>query len=159
MPWATVADNVRLPLDLARVPRREADARVAEALDGVGLAKFGKVLPRELSGGMRQRVGFARALAVEPDVLLLDEPFSALDRPLAAALRTDLTELLADQNVVTVWVTHDPDEAAELAAGFAEVTAGDTVVHTEAARNSTSVANAAMSCGCASKAARSATSR
>jgi NitT/TauT family transport system ATP-binding protein len=53
MPWATVADNVRLPLDLAHVPRREADARVAEALDGVGLAKFGKVLPRELSGGMR----------------------------------------------------------------------------------------------------------
>jgi len=70
--------------------------------------------PGRMSGGMRQRVAIARALAAAPSLLLVDEPFSALDRPLAAALRGDLIRLLADQDVVTVWVTHDPGEAEEV---------------------------------------------
>ena len=80
----------------------------------VGLADASHLPPGRMSGGMRQRVAIARALAAAPSLLLVDEPFSALDRPLAAALRGDLIRLLADQDVVTVWVTHDPGEAEEV---------------------------------------------
>ena len=79
MPWARVADNVRLPLDLAGMPRQASDPRVADALELVGLSQFSHVYPRELSGGMQMRVSIARALAVQPSVLLMDEPFGALD--------------------------------------------------------------------------------
>jgi NitT/TauT family transport system ATP-binding protein len=114
MPWATVADNVRLPLDLARVPRREADARVAEALDGVGLGKFGKVLPRELSGGMQMRASLARALVTEPDLLLLDEPFGALDEFTRNRLDEDLRALWQRRGITVVFVTHSIYEAVYL---------------------------------------------
>jgi NitT/TauT family transport system ATP-binding protein len=114
MPWATVADNVRLPLDLAHVPRREADARVADALDGVGLGKFGKVLPRELSGGMQMRVSLARALVTEPDLLLLDEPFGALDEFTRNRLDGDLRELWERRGITVVFVTHSIYEAVYL---------------------------------------------
>ncbi|MFT4067782.1 ABC transporter ATP-binding protein [Paraburkholderia sp.] len=114
MPWATVADNVRLPLDLARVPRREADARVADALAGVGLARFGKVLPRELSGGMQMRASLARALVTEPDLLLLDEPFGALDEFTRNRLDSDLRALWQRCGMTVVFVTHSIYEAVYL---------------------------------------------
>ncbi|HZZ13704.1 MAG TPA: ABC transporter ATP-binding protein [Paraburkholderia sp.] len=114
MPWASVADNVRLPLDLAHVPRREADARVAEALEGVGLGKFGKVLPRELSGGMQMRASLARALVTEPDLLLLDEPFGALDEFTRNRLDSDLRALWQRRGMTVVFVTHSIYEAVYL---------------------------------------------
>jgi NitT/TauT family transport system ATP-binding protein len=114
MPWASVADNVRLPLDLARVPRREADQRVAEALEGVGLGKFGQVRPRELSGGMQMRAALARALVTEPDLLLLDEPFGALDEFTRNKLDSDLLALARRRGITVVFVTHSIYEAVYL---------------------------------------------
>lgn len=109
LPWYSAHRNISLIVD-GPAP----DLTAVQWLERVGLAAAGHLPPARLSGGMRQRVAIARALAASPTLLLVDEPFSALDRPLAAALRTDLTELLADQNVVTVWVTHDPDEAEQV---------------------------------------------
>jgi len=114
MPWATVAENVRLPLDLARVPRREADQRVAEALEGVGLGKFGTARPRELSGGMQMRASLARALVTEPDLLLLDEPFGALDEFTRNKLDSDLLALAKRRGMTVVFVTHSIYEAVYL---------------------------------------------
>ena len=109
LPWYSAHRNISLIVD-GPAP----DLTAAQWLERVGLAGAGHLPPARLSGGMRQRVAIARALAASPALLLVDEPFSALDRPLAAALRTDLIELLADQSVVTVWVTHDPEEAEEV---------------------------------------------
>ncbi|PXW24775.1 ABC transporter ATP-binding protein [Paraburkholderia caballeronis] len=114
MPWASVADNVRLPLDLAHVPRREADERVADALAGVGLAKFGRVRPRELSGGMQMRASLARALVTGPDLLLLDEPFGALDEFTRNRLDADLRALWQRSGMTVVFVTHSIYEAVYL---------------------------------------------
>src|SRR5215470_14808469 len=93
MPWARVHKNVRLPLDLARADRVVADRSVAAALDLVGLSKFARHLPRELSGGMQMRVSIARALVTEPNLLLMDEPFGALDEITRNRLDGDLCEL------------------------------------------------------------------
>ena len=93
MPWASVQTNVRLPLDLAGVPRTEADARVTEALALVGLSKFANALPRALSGGMQMRVSIARGLVTQPDLLLMDEPFGALDEITRHKLDADLLDL------------------------------------------------------------------
>ena len=90
MPWASVQTNVRLPLDLAGVPRKEADARVMESLALVGLEKFADALPRALSGGMQMRVSIARGLVTQPDLLLMDEPFGALDEITRHKLDADL---------------------------------------------------------------------
>lgn len=109
LPWYSAHRNISLVVD-GPTP----DLVAVQWLERVGLAGAGHLPPARLSGGMRQRVAIARALAATPSVLLVDEPFSALDRPLAAALRSDLIELLADQHVVTVWVTHDPQEAEEV---------------------------------------------
>ena len=114
MPWASIADNVRLPLDLAGVPRREADARVADALANVGLEKFGKVRPRELSGGMQMRASLARALVTEPDLLLLDEPFGALDEFTRNKLDSDLRALWKKRGMTVVFVTHSIYESVYL---------------------------------------------
>ena len=114
MPWARVHANVRLPLDLAGVPRAEADVRVAEALASVGLEKFGNSLPRELSGGMQMRVSIARALVVHPDVLLMDEPFGALDEITRNKLDSDLLALWARKKLTVVFVTHSIYEAVFL---------------------------------------------
>ncbi|MEC4717609.1 ABC transporter ATP-binding protein [Noviherbaspirillum sp. CPCC 100848] len=114
MPWARVADNVRLPLDLARLPREQSMPRVQKALDMVGLSKFGHVYPRELSGGMQMRASIARALATEPNVLLMDEPFGALDEFTRNRLDADLRALWAERDLTVVFVTHSIYEAVYL---------------------------------------------
>ena len=114
MPWARVADNARLPLDLAGVPRAESEPRVAEALDLVGLSQFTHCYPRELSGGMQMRASIARALAVNPGVLLMDEPFGALDEFTRNRLDTDLHRLWEQRGFTVVFVTHSIYEAVFL---------------------------------------------
>ncbi|WP_420997888.1 ABC transporter ATP-binding protein [Cupriavidus sp. 30B13] len=114
MPWARVADNARLPLDLARMPRAEADERVRRALALVGLGRFAAAYPRELSGGMQMRVSIARALATNPDLLLMDEPFGALDEFTRNKLDADLRALWAERGLTVVFVTHSIYEAVYL---------------------------------------------
>jgi NitT/TauT family transport system ATP-binding protein len=114
MPWARVADNARLPLDLAGVPRAQGEARVRDALELVGLSKFGQVYPRELSGGMQMRASIARALATEPNLLLMDEPFGALDEFTRNKLDADLRALWSQRDLTVVFVTHSIYEAVYL---------------------------------------------
>ncbi|MBP2196210.1 ABC transporter ATP-binding protein [Pantoea cypripedii] len=114
MPWSSVHKNVRLPLDLAGVPRAEADTRVREILELVGLGQFGHVLPRELSGGMQMRVSIARGLVTRPKVLLMDEPFGALDEITRNKLDSDLLQLWQEQKLTVVFVTHSIQEAVFL---------------------------------------------
>jgi len=113
-PWLTVLENVEAGLDALGLPRTESVKRAEEAIDLIGLEGFQSAYPRELSGGMRQRVGFARAIAVRPDVLLMDEPFSALDVLTAETLRTDFLDLWMEQQLPTkamLMVTHNVEEA------------------------------------------------
>jgi NitT/TauT family transport system ATP-binding protein len=114
MPWASVQSNVRLPLELAGMARAEADARVAEALKLVGLSKFAGALPRALSGGMQMRVSIARGLVTAPQLLLMDEPFGALDEITRHKLDTDLLALWAAKKLTVVFVTHSIHEAVFL---------------------------------------------
>ncbi|CAA2108629.1 ABC transporter ATP-binding protein [Variovorax paradoxus] len=114
MPWASVQTNVRLPLDLAGVPRKEADARVTESLALVGLEKFADALPRALSGGMQMRVSIARGLVTQPDLLLMDEPFGALDEITRHKLDADLLELWRKKKLTVIFVTHSIHEAVFL---------------------------------------------
>ncbi|MBK4718380.1 nitrate/sulfonate/bicarbonate ABC transporter ATP-binding protein [Azospirillum sp. YIM DDC1] len=113
-PWLTVEENVLAGLKALRVPGKEAAARAGEAIDLIGLSGFENAYPKELSGGMRQRVGFARALVVQPEILLMDEPFSALDVLTAETLRTDLLDLWMERKLPTrsiLMVTHNIEEA------------------------------------------------
>jgi len=114
MPWASVRTNVRLPLNLAGVPRKEADARVAEALELVGLDKFASALPRALSGGMQMRVSIARGLVTQPDLLLMDEPFGALDEITRHKLDSELLDLWRKKKLTVIFVTHSIHEAVFL---------------------------------------------
>ena len=114
MPWASVQTNVRLPLDLAGAPRAEADARVTEALALVGLSKFANALPRALSGGMQMRVSIARGLVTQPDLLLMDEPFGALDEITRHKLDADLLDLWRKKKLTVIFVTHSIHEAVFL---------------------------------------------
>jgi len=117
-PWLTVQQNVELALKARGVPERERKPRALRLIDMVGLDGFESAYPRELSGGMRQKVGFARALAVEPELLCLDEPFSALDVLSADALRGELLELWLNKAIPTkaiLMVTHNIEEAVYLA--------------------------------------------
>lgn len=117
-PWLTVLQNVELGLEAQGVPREERRTRALEAIDIIGLDGFESAYPKELSGGMRQRVGFARALVVNPDVLLMDEPFSALDVLTADNLRNDLLDLWQAKktNIRSILlVTHNIQEAALVA--------------------------------------------
>jgi len=117
-PWLTVLDNVELGLEAQGVAREERRQRAIKAIDLIGLDGYESAYPKELSGGMRQRVGFARALVVNPDVLLLDEPFSALDVLTAETLRGDMMELWLDRRIPTkgiVFVSHNIEEAVEIA--------------------------------------------
>ncbi|MHC6226305.1 ABC transporter ATP-binding protein [Pseudomonas sp. X10] len=114
MPWANVHDNVRLPLDLAGVAKAQSQPKVQAALELVGLGKFGDVYPRELSGGMQMRASIARALATEPNLLLMDEPFGALDEFTRNKLDSDLRQLWAQRDLTVVFVTHSIFEAVYL---------------------------------------------
>jgi NitT/TauT family transport system ATP-binding protein len=114
LPWRTVAGNVSLVLE-QRLSRGECSARVAEVLALTGLTEFAHAWPRQLSGGMRQRVGIARALAVRPACLLMDEPLSALDAQTRELVMEDFLALWLDQRVAAVYVTHNLTEAQRLA--------------------------------------------
>src|SRR5271154_6051090 len=113
-PWLTVFENVALGLEAQRMPRADIRKRSLAAIDLIGLDGFESAYPRELSGGMRQRVGFARALVVHPNILLMDEPFSALDVLTAETLRTDFLDLWAEGRMPikgVILVTHNIEEA------------------------------------------------
>ena len=115
LPWASAADNVRLPLRLRGEPEAASAPRVAAALARVGLAGFERARPRELSGGMRMRVSIARSLVADPQLLLMDEPFAALDEFTRHGLQEDLLALQAQAGCTVVFVTHSIYEAAFLA--------------------------------------------
>ncbi len=114
MPWARLGRNVRLPLDLAGVPRHESNRKVMNALRGVGLARFSQCFPRELSGGMQMRASIARALVTDPDLILMDEPFGALDEFARHRLDTELSALWSARRRTIVFVTHNIQEAVFL---------------------------------------------
>ncbi len=115
LPWRTVQANVALALEHHPLSARQRQERVSEALALTGLGDFAQALPKQLSGGMRQRVGIARALVVRPAVLLLDEPLSALDAQTRELLMEDLLSIWARERGTRLYVTHNLDEAARLA--------------------------------------------
>jgi len=115
LPWRSVAGNVALPLEHHALSAAERAERVGASLARLGLAEFRDAFPRQLSGGMRQRVGIARALVVRPAVLLMDEPLSALDAQTRELVMEDFLALWLDQRVASVYVTHNLDEALRLA--------------------------------------------
>jgi NitT/TauT family transport system ATP-binding protein len=122
MPWANVADNVWLPLRLRGVSKHDARDSIAESLSLVGLKDFGKAHPRQLSGGMKMRVSIARALSLKPKLLLMDEPFGALDEITRFKLNDDLLRLRQDVGCTIVFVTHSVYESAYLSSRIAIMT-------------------------------------
>ena len=114
-PHMTVADNVAFPLQVRGVPAAERARRVARVLEIVRLAEYGGRMPRQLSGGQQQRVALARALVYDPPVLLMDEPFAALDRKLRIEMQHELRRIRAELGLTVVFVTHDQEEAMRLA--------------------------------------------
>jgi len=112
--WRTVRKNVCMPMELMGMPRKDRTERVSKMLELVGLMEFGKHYPHELSGGMQQRVGIARALAIRPEILLMDEPFSALDEFTKEKLHEDLLRIWRKTNKTVLFVTHNIQEAVFL---------------------------------------------
>jgi NitT/TauT family transport system ATP-binding protein len=124
MPWSSAASNVGLPLDLAGTPKPEARKRAVEALGRVGLGDAVRLKPAQLSGGMAMRVSLARALVTEPKLLLLDEPFAALDEITRRRLADDVLKLWAETRPAIVFVTHNVEEAVYMAARVVTLSAG-----------------------------------
>ena len=114
MPWARVEDNIRLPLMLGAMNPAESAGRVGEAIAHIGLEGFGRTYPRELSGGMKMRVSIARALVTQPKILLMDEPFAALDEITRFKLENDLSALAHRQRLTVLFVTHSVFESVYL---------------------------------------------
>jgi NitT/TauT family transport system ATP-binding protein len=133
MPWANVANNVLLPLKLKGVAPDAAAKRVEAALDRVGLQKFAAAYPRELSGGMRMRVSIARALVTEPELLLMDEPFAALDEITRFKLNNDLLHVWQALRTTVVFVTHSVFESVYLSSRIVVMAARPGRVFTELA--------------------------
>jgi NitT/TauT family transport system ATP-binding protein len=113
-PWKTVIDNVKFPLTVRKVADAEATERAQHFLDMVGLSNFATSHPHQLSGGMQQRVGLARALATDADVLLMDEPFGAIDAQTRELMQEQLLKLWSGQKKTVIFITHDLDEAVLL---------------------------------------------
>jgi NitT/TauT family transport system ATP-binding protein len=111
MPWASVLRNAAFGLELRGMPRKERERIAREYVDKVGLGRFADSYPHQLSGGMRQRVGLARALAVDADILLMDEPFASVDEQIRRKFQEDLLSLLADESKTVIFVTHSIEEA------------------------------------------------
>jgi NitT/TauT family transport system ATP-binding protein len=122
LPWRTAADNVYLPLLLAGVNQREAHDRVDEAIAQVGLSAFADSYPRQLSGGMKMRVSIARALVTRPKILLMDEPFAALDEITRTKLNDELLQLFARQGLTVIFVTHSVYESVYLSSRIVVMT-------------------------------------
>jgi NitT/TauT family transport system ATP-binding protein len=133
MPWADVSANVRLPLKLAHVDELQARAAVAQTLARVGLADFAGAYPRELSGGMKMRTSIARALVTEPQLLLLDEPFAALDEITRFKLNNELLALWQQRHRTVIFVTHSVFESVYLSQRIVVMTPRPGRVFTEIA--------------------------
>jgi len=127
LPWRTVAENVGFGLELAGIPVREREAKVAEQLKLVGLDGWGEKYVHELSGGMQQRVGLARAFATDAPILLMDEPFSALDPLIRDRLQDELLDLQKSLNRTIIFVSHDLDEAAKIGSRIAIMEGGRVI--------------------------------
>jgi NitT/TauT family transport system ATP-binding protein len=124
MPWSSAAANVALPLELAGLPRKEARARAVRSLEKVGLGSAAALKPRQMSGGMAMRASLARAMATEPKLLLLDEPFAALDEVTRRRLADDVLTLWAEHRPAVVFVTHNVEEAVYMARRVIVMSAG-----------------------------------
>ena len=131
MPWTTVFNNVWLPLRLRGTSKKAATPAIAEALALVGLGDFAKAYPRELSGGMKMRVSIARALATEPTLLLMDEPFAALDEITRFKLNNDLLQVWQALRTTVVFVTHSVFESVFLSSRIAVMAARPGRIFTE----------------------------
>ncbi|WP_251328115.1 ABC transporter ATP-binding protein [Haloplanus pelagicus] len=110
-PWRTVRKNIEFGLEVAGVSKKERKQEAQKYIDLVGLQDFGDSYPKELSGGMQQRVGLARALAIDPEILLMDEPFGALDAQTRELMQTELLKIWSENQKTSVFVTHDIEEA------------------------------------------------
>ncbi len=131
MPWLTVAENVSLGLEMQGLPSGERKKRIDDKLELVGLSQWRDKRPDALSGGMQQRVGLARALAMDADILLMDEPFSALDPLIRQGLQDELLDLQRKLNMTIVFVSHDLDEALKLGNNIVIMKGGQIVQHSK----------------------------
>ena len=128
MPWASVLRNAAFGLELRGMARREREEIAREYVDKVGLSGFADAYPHQLSGGMRQRVGLARALAVDADILLMDEPFASVDEQIRRKFQEDLLSLLADERKTVIFVTHSIEEAVYVSDQIVIMTQGPSQV-------------------------------